>query len=83
MMRWVFRFAVYFVKPVLIVGVIGHFGFLTLRAVANAVSSYEKAKVKEEIKARSRLDEIRLKESLKNKEKGRVDEQGAKDNRGH
>ena len=83
MMRWVFRFAVYFVKPVLIVWVMGHFGFLTLRAVANAVSSYERAKVKEEIRPRSRLDEIRLKESLKSKEKGRVDEQGAKDNRGH
>lgn len=61
MTRWLFRFAVHFVKPLLVAWIVAHFSFLAVRAVANAVASCERAKVKEEIRARTRLQELQIK----------------------
>lgn len=76
MMRWLFRFAVYFVKPLLVVWIAAHFIFLSVRAIANAVASYERTKVKEEIKARTKLQELQIK---KDTQKGNSNE----NNRGY
>ena len=52
MMKWVWRFSIYFIKPVLIWWICGYFGYQSVKAIANAISSYERAAKKAEIKAR-------------------------------
>lgn len=51
-MKWVWRFSIYFIKPVLIWWICGYFGWQSVKAIANAISSYERAVKKAEIKAR-------------------------------
>ena len=51
-MKWVWRFSIYFIKPVLIWWICGYFGVQAVKAIANAISSYERAAKKAEIKAR-------------------------------
>ena len=50
-MKWLWRFLIYFVKPVLIWYIGGYFTYQSIRAIASSVASYERSVKKAEIAA--------------------------------
>lgn len=51
MMKWLWRFLIYFVKPVLIWYIGGYFTYQSIKAIASSVASYERSVKKAEIAA--------------------------------
>lgn len=50
-MKWLWRFLIYFVKPVLIWYIGGYFTYQSIKAIASSVASYERSVKKAEIAA--------------------------------
>lgn len=50
-MKWLWRFLIYFVKPILIWYIGGYFTYQSIKAIASSVASYERSVKKAEIAA--------------------------------
>ena len=85
-MKWVWRFSIYFIKPVLIWWICGYFGVQAVKVIANAISSYERAAKKAEIKARfeaaaaGAMERTPPSASKKNSRRNRIKTNEGKDN---